>query len=352
MNGVTRERIRRGTIDLRVSLAVCLLIGGAAACDRPQNAGLASVPSVSRGSYLANSVGRCFWCHSPQTNSDPALPIPETLGAGLVIDEKNQVVAPNLTPDLETGIGRWTDEQIVRAIREGVSREGRRLRDHPARYYSVMSDDDAAALVAYLRSLRAVRNELPKNVSQVNEGESVQRFVRPARDSGGTSEARGAYLVQLGECAGCHTPTTAEKKPFREMMLGGGRRFIETRKGFGYEVSSDPAFEAGADPPLAPGERIVTSANLTSDASGIPYYTAEVFIQTIRSGKVAGVRPLSNAMPWYFFRNLTDDDLRAIFAYLKSVPPVRHNVNNSDPATFCRICGRRHGLGDANVVHR
>jgi hypothetical protein len=136
------------------------------------------------------------------------------------------------------------------------------------------------------------------------------------------------------------------------MKFGGGRRFIETRQGFGYEVPSDPAFDAAADPSLGTGERIVASANLTSDPSGIPHYTPEVFIQTIRSGKVAGVRPLSNAMPWYFFRNLTDDDLRAVFAYLQSVPPVIHNVSNSDPPTLCPICGRYHGRGDTNVVHQ
>jgi mono/diheme cytochrome c family protein len=336
----------RALAATRVAIGLCLLIG--AACGPKQNAPTASVAVIERGSYLANSVGRCFWCHSPQTTTDPALPIPEQLGAGAVIDDKNHVVAPNLTPDPETGIGRWTDAQIVRAIREGLSLEGRRLRgDHPANHFSIMTDDDAAAVVAYLRSLRAIRNELPKNAPYVSDDESVQPFVQPAKDAGRTPEARGAYLVHLGECVGCHTPTTAQKKPFREMKFGGGRRFIETRQGFGYEVPSDPAFDAAADPSLGTGERIVTS-----DPSGIPHDTPEVFIQTIRSGKVAGVRPLSNAMPWYFFRNLTDDDLRAVFAYLQSVPPVIHNVSNSDPPTLCPICGRYHGRGDTNVVHQ
>jgi mono/diheme cytochrome c family protein len=271
------------------------------------------------------------------------------LGAGDVLDEQTPIVAPNLTPDAATGIGSWTDDEIVRAVRQGVGRDGRRLRaDHPAAYYSVMSDADAAALVAYLRSLRPIRNALRRSAPQRVYGETVQPPVTPTQNID-TVEARGAYLVQLGECIGCHTTTTAAGKPFRAMAFGGGRRFVETRKGFGYELSPDPAFTANAaDPTLAPGERIVASANVTVDPSGIPYYTPELFIKTIRSGKVAGVRQLSSAMPWIYFRHLTDDDLRAIFTYLRTRPPVRHHVSNSDPATFCAVCGRRHGLGAEN----
>ncbi|HEX6639655.1 MAG TPA: hypothetical protein VF215_01010 [Thermoanaerobaculia bacterium] len=176
----------------------------------------------------------------------------------------------------------------------------------------------------------------------------MQRVVPPASRRPDTLEARGAYLVQIAECVGCHTTTARDGKPLRSMLFGGGRRFVETRLGYGYEVSPDPSFASTADPPLGRGERIVTSPNLTADASGISYYTPELFIQTIRSGKVGRVRQLSSAMPWIYFRNVTDDDLRAIFAYLRSLPPVRHHVSNTDPPAFCRICGRRHGLGEAN----
>ena len=128
-------------------------------------------------------------------------------------------------------------------------------------------------------------------------------------------------------------------------MFGGGRRFVETRKGYGYELSPD---ESPTDPAIGAGERIVTSANLTRDPSGISYYTPEFFIRTIRTGKVSGVRRLSSAMPWVYFRHLTDDDLKAVFAYLQTVAPVRHSVSNTDPPTACARCGRRHGLGENN----
>ena len=67
-----------------------------------------------------------------------------------------------------------------------------------------------------------------------------------------------------------------------------------------------------------------------------------------RSARVAGIRPLTRAMLWFEFRKLTDDDLGAIFEFLRSVPPVRHRVNNADPPTYCPRCARRHGLGELN----
>jgi mono/diheme cytochrome c family protein len=303
---------------------------------------------VARGDYLANGVGRCFWCHSAQNAEDPSSPKPEMLGAGDVLDPAIPVIAPNLTPDRDTGLGLWSDAEIARAIRQGIGRDRRPLRgEHPSAYYSVLSDDDAAALVAYLRTLKAIRNPLPRSAPQAKRGESVQRVVEPLRPSTLTTpETRGAYLVQLGECLGCHTTTTAAGEPHRALAFGGGRRFVETRKGYGYELSPDAP--GAPDPKLEPGEKIVTSANLTPDPSGIPYYTPELFVQTIRSGKVGGVRPLSSAMPWIYFRRLSDNDLRDMFAYLKTVKPVAHSVNNTDPPTPCEVCGRAHGLGDTN----
>jgi hypothetical protein len=92
----------------------------------------------------------------------------------------------------------------------------------------------------------------------------------------------------------------------------------------------------------------VTSPNITQDASGIPYFHEAIFIQTIRTGRVAGIRPLTRAMFWFEFRKRTDDDLGAIFEFLRAVPPVRHRVNNADPPTYCPRCARRHGLGELN----
>ena len=89
------------------------------------------------------------------------------------------------------------------------------------------------------------------------------------------------------------------------------------------------------------------SANLTSDPSGIPYYDLALFTKALRTGSV-GARPLNVAMPWTTYQGMTDGDLADLFAYLRTLPPVRHRVDNTEPPTFCRICRQRHGAGSEN----
>ena len=91
----------------------------------------------------------------------------------------------------------------------------------------------------------------------------------------------------------------------------------------------------------------VGSANITPDPSGISYYDESLFLQTIRTGYVKA-RKLSQIMIWWEYRNLTDDDLKAIFAYLRTVKPVKHRVDNDEPPTFCKRCGALHGAGERN----
>ncbi len=91
----------------------------------------------------------------------------------------------------------------------------------------------------------------------------------------------------------------------------------------------------------------VASANITPDPSGIPYYDEAQFIQTMRTGYVKA-RKLNQIMPWWHFRDLTDDDLRDLFAFLQTLKPVKHRVDNETPPTPCKLCGNRHGLGDNN----
>ncbi len=88
--------------------------------------------------------------------------------------------------------------------------------------------------------------------------------------------------------------------------------------------------------------------NITPDPSGIAHYDEALFIQTLHTGQLAG-RTLTPIMPFANFKNMTDDDLKDIFAYLKTLPPVKHRVSNTDPPTKCPVCGQIHGLGDLNV---
>ena len=89
------------------------------------------------------------------------------------------------------------------------------------------------------------------------------------------------------------------------------------------------------------------SANITPDASGIPYYDEALFIETIRTGKVRA-RELHTTMPWAYYRKMTDNDLKLVFAFLKTLKPVKHSVDNSLPPTMCRLCGYAHGAGERN----
>jgi predicted HAD superfamily phosphohydrolase len=91
----------------------------------------------------------------------------------------------------------------------------------------------------------------------------------------------------------------------------------------------------------------VASANITPDATGISYYDENLFVESMRTGFVHA-RKLNQIMPWSIFRNLTGEDLNAMFAYLRTLKPVSHRVDNTEPPALCKLCGMRHGLGGQN----
>ena len=142
----------------------------------------------------------------------------------------------------------------------------------------------------------------------------------PAADSS-TPEKRGAYLVDIAGCADCHNPMK-NGLPIAGMDFSGGQIFE------------------------GPWGR-AASANITPDPTGIPYYDEVLFIEAMRTGSVR-TRPLNPIMPWPGMRHLTDQDLKDIFAYLKTLKPVPHRVDNAETPTVCRICGATHGYGDKN----
>jgi mono/diheme cytochrome c family protein len=333
----------------RLALAA-VLAAGVAVVARESGTPKYRASAIARGRYLAHAVCECFECHSPMQDNDLVLPVERKLGAGDILNEKTRLVAPNITPDPETGAGRWTDDQLVRAIRQGISHDGRRLSVvMPYPTLSILTDEDVHAIVAYLRSLPPVRNLLPRWIpTRVAELPAEPPRTPATASELATRKGRGAYLAHIARCVHCHSPrpaTGSEHLRRFDMQFGGGRRF-ETKPYFD-ELDDDPvrplAEAARLDPPS-----FVTSPNITQDPSGIPYFDEAIFIRTIRTGRVAGIRLLSRAMLWFEFRKLTDDDLGAIFEFLRSVPPMRHRVNNADPPTYCLRCGRRHGLGELN----
>ena len=286
------------------------------------------IPSPNGGEYLVESVTICFECHSERDFSGPGWPIPPgRKGSGRILrgeGSPDPIVAPNISPDKETGIGAWTDEEIKRAIIGGIGRDGRQLHpEMPYHYFNLLSATELDAIVNYLRSIPPVKNSLPKMPSYVPSAKAP----RVAMDSiqlTAHSDAikRGQYLVRLAGCETCHTPRNAQGF-IRGMDFAGGSVFRHANE------------EADA------------ASNLTPDPSGIGSYTERQFIEIIRTGHSRG-RALNSAMPWFFYRNMTDSDLKAIFACLKALPPISHRIDNSQPPSLCPKCRNQHGLGNRN----
>ncbi len=285
---------------------------------------------LARGRYLVESTAHCFQCHSEVDYTKPgAQPKPGKKGAGAVFAEEGMewLVAPNITPDVETGAGSWTDEQFARAIREGIGHDGRRLFPvMPYMNFRNMSDEDLASVITYIRSIEPVRNQLPK--TQIPEPAKAalpphQPIVSPVTGpSPSNPVARGQYMVTLGNCVTCHTPMTPQGQPMMQMAFAGGFHL----KGPWGDVHG---------------------ANITPHASGISYYDEALFIRTMRTGHV-GARKLNYVMPTGYFKNITDEDLKAMFAYLRTLRPVQHRLDNAEEVTVCPLDGQKHGFGDRN----
>ncbi len=286
---------------------------------------------LERGRYIATALSGCLYCHSPhQWNAagDPIVAGMEGAGEELPYGGlPGRIVAPNLTPDAATGAGNWSDDQLARAIREGVGHDGRALFPiMPYEHYRAMSDEDLASVVVYLRSLPAVRHELPKSEIIFPVKYLIRSVPEPvlspvADENSSDPVRRGAHLVNLAGCIDCHTPEI-KGQSVPGLDFAGGEIF------------------SGPWPTLA-------SANITPDASGISYYDEALFLEVMRTGSVRA-RKLSAVMPISVYKNLTDDDLKAIFAYLRTVKPVKHRVDNSEPPTDCKVCKQKHGAGASN----
>jgi len=286
---------------------------------------------LERGRYLANGTSGCIYCHSEHDLLKRDEPIPASQrGAGQVLPYlglPGRIVASNITPDPQTGAGSWTDDQLARAIREGIGHDGRTL--FPimpyARFHS-MSDEDLASIVVYLRSLPPVRHELPATEIIFPVKYLIRNAPEPLQSpvaSPDTSDrmAYGKYLTTITGCEDCHTPYhNGQKVP--GMDFAGG---------FLLQVTGETA----------------AAANLTPHASGIDYYDESLFLQAMHTGTVRA-RKLSPLMPFALYGNMTDDDLKAIFTYLRTLKPVKHRVDNSLPPTYCKLCQQKHGAGDQN----
>lgn len=258
---------------------------------------------LARGTYLMQSIVACGNCHTPK--APDGLPIESMRLAGsFVIEEPGlKAYAPNITMDRETGIGSWSDADIIRAIREGLRPDGTLIGPPmPIPWYRGISDRDVAAIVAYLRSVDPVGNVVPKSEYRIplppTWGPPVKSVPEVSRDD---PLAYGTYLaVSLGHCTECHTPMVEGRHDFSRIGLGG--RVFSNIFGLGYTV---------------------VSANITPHPTlGIGAWSDEEIKRVITTGLRPDGRRLLPSMAFSYYANITDEDLGALIVFLRSLQPL------------------------------
>lgn len=253
---------------------------------------------VERGRYIVEVIAACGNCHTP--NGPDGKDMSRKLAGGMhITDGGIDAWATNITQDRETGIGAWSDEQIIRAIREGIRPDGSLIGPiMPINLYRQISDVDVRAIVAYLRTVEPVSNEVPESSYPFplppNYGPSPVAVPEPDR---GDPVAWGAYLAgPLGHCIECHSSPGENGAPDLENALGAGGLLFHGPWG----VSVAPNIT-----PIGIGEK--------SD---------EEIKQMITTGVRADGSRLMPPMGIGYYAGLTGEDLDAIVAYLRSLPPL------------------------------
>jgi len=258
---------------------------------------------IARGKHIVTGAAHCINCHSTANVDsliDAGQPVP--LSGGVLFDlPVGKIYSKNITPDKETGIGDYTDAQIARVLRYGVHPNGDPVYDFMP--FHNMSDEDLTAVISYLRAQKPVKNKVPENNLNIM-GNIVKAFlVKPVGPSGevpetvkqDTTAEYGKYIaISIAECNGCHTKRDISGAYIGQPFAGGNE------------------FNEG-------GHKLVTP-NITTDSSSRIYgWTAQDFINRFRMGKVIPYSP----MPWNSFKRMNDEELTAIYNYLKTLPPVK-----------------------------
>lgn len=258
----------------------------------------AAETALERGTYLMRAVAACGNCHTPK---GPQGDIPGMELVGMAPMEKNPAFtanAPNITPDKETGIGNWTDEQLILAIREGKRPDGTIIGPPmPIGLYRGLSDSDVKAIVAYLRAVPPVKNAIPKSTYNIPlppaYGPPVGTVADVPRDD---KVAYGAYLAgPLAHCVECHTPMGPQGPDFANRLGAGG---FEFHGPWGTSVA----------------------ANITP--TGLENYSdADIKKMVMQGVRPDGARMLP-PMGYAYYANMRSADIDAIIAYLRTLPPL------------------------------
>ena len=254
---------------------------------------------VERGAYLVNTIMTCNNCHTPKGPGGPQMD--KALSGGQTFDTPAfKVAGANITPDKETGIGKWSDAELKHTLRTGVPPNEIPLAPvMPTDYYGIISDSDMTAIVAYLHTVKPVEHAVPTPeyhfpvVHEVAPGTE-----KPMQDRGGDDVVqRGFYLASIGHCMECHTPMERGRHEWADRLGAGGQPF---------------------EGPWG----VVKSSNITSDPEhGIGKWSDADIRKAITKGVAPDGRKLTGPMGFGFYDHMTDADLDAVIAWVRTVPP-------------------------------
>lgn len=264
---------------------------------------------IARGKYLVTGPAHCAHCHADIKDIEKV-----ERGEVVPLSGGHEFKMPigiirsqNITPDLETGIGKLTDGQIARALRHGIAHDGTAIPDFMP--FQQVSDEDLTAIISYIRTVEPVKNKV--EVFDMNFlGDAIRAFVLEPTVVEGTPPKSitpdstieyGSYLARsVANCRGCHTD-----------------RDFRTGAYIGPEFAGGPEFEGEKNPNFK-----VYPPNITTDpkTGKIAHWTEQDFINRFRKGRLVQESP----MPWGPFSRMTDLELKAIFRYLRTVPPVEN----------------------------
>ena len=280
----------------RFALAMALLA-------MPATGAVAETP-VERGRYLVTTIAACGNCHTPRDAAKKPVAGRE-LSGGFEFEDPGlgQIVGTNITPDAETGIGQWSEAEIVTALRDGKRPDGTLIRPPmPIPVYRQLSDNDAAAIAAYLKSVKPVRNKIGEPHYRVplppSYGAPIVHVPDPSRAD---KVAYGAYLSgPVGHCVLCHTPPGGGKPFDMSLAYLGGREL--------------PDFDH-------PGG-VAVSRNITAGSKhGIGGWTDAQIKRAITDGIRPDGTHLSRTMPFAWYKRIAPADLDAIVAFLRTLKP-------------------------------
>ena len=312
-----KNRLRR-IATIAVIVAVALVVAGLGVIEMraarrfdapyPAIAATSDAAVIERGRYLVYGPAACAYCHVPKEQwkeLDGGRQLPLT-GKHLFRLPFGDLYSANLTSDPDTGIGHRTDGELARILRYGVRADGRAAM--PLMEYQGLSDEDVTAIVSFLRTTAPVSNEVPRH-RLTTLGKAILAFaytpegpvdVPMTKSPTGISIERGAYLSnKVSACVSCHTDRGSDGALVGPKFAGGQRM----------DVAADAS-------------KVYVSPNLTPDAktSVIGVFTEDAFVIRFRQGELVEGTP----MPWGAYARMTEADLRSVFRYLKSLPPVEH----------------------------